>query len=339
MIMKNATNRRLIAVVAAAALTAAAGYALLSGAAQSQYARLFSKWKTDFKIKSVNLSEIISGGVPKDGIPAIDKPKFKPIKEITALGENEPVISFALAGDARAYPLRLLMRHEIVNDVVKGKPVAVTYCPLCNSAVVFDRTIKGKTYDFGVSGNLRNSDMVMYDRQTESWWQQFLGEAIVGKMTGTKLKILPSRVEAWRLFKQRYPQGRVLVPVFGSLDRYGNPYYKYDTNQQPFLFRGELPKYINPMVRVVAFRIDGKPHGVALGLIARQGKYQVSNVVLTWTRGQNSALDTSDIRKGRDIGNVTVQQKGANGLMDIPYDVTFAFVFHAFHPKIKIVQK
>ena len=166
--------------------------------------------KTDFTQKSVDLNEIRSGGPGKDGIPAIDNPQFLPLKKIIEdkyYGAQEPVISLVLNGDARAYPLQILLWHEIVNDVVGGVPVTVTYCPLCNSAIVFDRRVAGRVLDFGVSGNLRKSDMIMYDRQTESWWQQFLGEGIVGQMTGTKLKMLPARVEAFGRFAARAPGG------------------------------------------------------------------------------------------------------------------------------------
>jgi Protein of unknown function (DUF3179) len=132
---------------------------------------------TDFTRHSVDLEEIIPGGPPKDGIPSIDEPEFVPVAE-AALPENEPVIGLVVGEDARAYPLRILIWHEIVNDVVGGVPVAVTYCPLCNTGLVFDRRVGEEVLEFGTTGKLRRSDLVMYDRTTESWWQQFLGEAI-----------------------------------------------------------------------------------------------------------------------------------------------------------------
>ena len=162
--------------------------------------------KTDFDQHSVAFSEILSGGPPKDGIPAIDDPQFSPVSEVEDLGPDEPVIGLAIDGEARAYPLSILIWHEIVNDQIGETPVSVTYCPLCNSAVVFDRRVEGRVLDFGTTGKLRNSDLVMYDRQTESWWQQFLGEAIVGEMTGTVLKSIPARLEAFSVFSS--PPGR-----------------------------------------------------------------------------------------------------------------------------------
>jgi hypothetical protein len=149
-----------------------------------------AEWpQTDFSRHSVPFEEIISGGPPKDGIPSIESPSFVTAAEADLPGE-EPVIGLVLDGDARAYPLRILMWHEIVNDEVGGVPVAVTYCPLCNTGIVFDRRIEGRVLEFGTTGKLRKSDLVMYDRQTESWWQQFLGEAIVGELTGTWLEMI-----------------------------------------------------------------------------------------------------------------------------------------------------
>jgi hypothetical protein len=238
-----------------------------------------------------------------------------------------------LNGDARAYPLQILMWHEIVNDVVGGVPVTVTYCPLCNSAIVFDRRVAGRILDFGVSGNLRKSDMVMYDRQTESWWQQFLGEGIVGQMTGARLKMLPARVEAFEKFAKRAPEGKVLVPSEDSGRAYGmNPYIGYDTAPRPFLYNGEMPKGIAPLAYVLAVGDEAW----SLDLIKRKKRIENGNLVITWSPGQNSALDTSDIAEGRDIGNVVVQRRTDKGLVDVAHDLTFAFVFHAFKKAGKI---
>ncbi len=286
--------------------------------------------KTDFTKTSVDFDEIISGGPPKDGIPAIHEPSFVPVSEVTELGEDEPVIGLVVKGEAKAYPLRILTWHEIANDVIGGVPVAVTYCPLCNSAVVFDRRVGDRVLAFGVSGKLRNSDMVMYDRNTESWWQQFLGEGIVGELTGVQLAILPARLESWSRFAARHPDGQVLVPNDPGIRPYGaNPYVGYDSSRLPFLYRGDYPEGIAAMERVVAIGDEAW----ALSLLQQSGRIETDSLVLSWEAGQNSALDTGEISAGRDVGNVVVQRKGANGLVDIPYDVTFAFVFHAFRPE------
>ena len=285
--------------------------------------------KTNFGKTSVNLDEIQSGGPPKDGIPSIDNPKFVPVAKVKDLADSEPVVGLIINGKARAYPLRVLTWHEIVNDELGGVPVTVTYCPLCNSAIAFDRRLDGKVLDFGTTGKLRNSDMVMYDRQTESWWQQFLGEGIVGEMTGKRLKAIPARLESFANFKKRAPGGDVLVPNDPGKRNYGaNPYTGYDTSAYPFLYQGDMPKGINPMVRVVV--VEGEAW--SLPLLRSKGTIEKGDLRLSWKAGQNSALDTRDIRQGRDVGNVVVRRMKNGKARDVVYDVTFAFVFNAFFP-------
>ena len=318
-----AKGRRGAALAVAAVLT-------LPAAAGANPMFWAGEWpNTDFSRHSVDLAEIMSGGPPKDGIPSIDDPKFVPVSEVTDLADTEPVIGVTVNGEARAYPLGILTQHEIVNDTIGGVPVTVTYCPLCNSSIVFDRRVDGQVLDFGTTGKLRNSDLVMYDRQTESWWQQFSGKAIVGKMTGKTLKMLPSRQESFARFRARAPNGKVLVSN-RPFRRYGiNPYVRYDSAQFPFLFRGDLPEGIAPMVRVVA--VGGEAW--SLPLLRKKGTIIQGDLVLSWEAGQNSALDTRVIRRGRDVGNVVVQRRAGTRTEDVVHDVTFAFVFHAFHPE------
>ena len=290
-------------------------------------------WSTDFSLHSVDYGEILSGGPPKDGIPSIDRPEFVPVSEMDDLDDVEPVMGLEINGDARAYPLRVLMWHEIVNDTVGDLPVTVTYCPLCNAALVFDRRIDGEADTFGTTGKLRHSDLVMYDRRTESWWQQFTGEAIAGELTGTKLKPVPSRLESWKNFKARHPDGRVLVPNNPRMRNYGaNPYQGYDTLARPFLFSGELPTDIEPMARVVVVRDGVEPIAVSMLKVRQEGPLERQGLTIAWEEGQASALDSGRISAGRDVGNITVQRDGA----DVPYDVTFAFVAHAFLPDTPI---
>ena len=284
---------------------------------------------TDFSKHSVDLDDIMSGGPPKDGIPSIDDPTFVAVAEASDLAPSEPVIGLAIEGDARAYPLRVLTWHEIVNDVVGGVPVAVTYCPLCNSAIVFDRRVDGQATEFGTTGKLRNSDLVMYDRATESWWQQFMGEAIVGARTGALLKIIPARLESRERFAARHPQGKVLVPNNPGMRSYGmNPYAGYDSRTQPYFPVGELPEGIPALARVIKIGNEAW----TLDSLRTKGRIEAGELILTWAPGQASALDARVIAEGREIGNVVAQRKSAGGLEDVAYDVTFAFVFHAFHP-------
>jgi len=334
------TTVRIPAIVLIALVWAAAPFS--PAVAEPERWRMEGWADTDFTQHSVAFSEIKSGGPPKDGIPSIDDPQFVPVSSVDNLGDQEPVISLELDGVARAYPLRILMWHEIVNDEIGGVPVAVTYCPLCNSSIVFHRTVDGRVLDFGTTGKLRNSDLVMYDRQTESWWQQFLGQAIVGELTGIRLKTIPSRVEAFALFAERHPTGQVLVPNNPSARRYGaNPYANYDSQSKPYmqLFTGELPDYIEPMARVVSFEGPDGPHAVALDLLREKGEVTVGDIVITWQAGQNSALDARAITSGRDVGNIVAQKRSDDGMTDIVHDVTFAFVFHAFYPERRIQQE
>jgi hypothetical protein len=315
------------------ALSGLAGLACLliaAAALAADPARWRGEWpQTDFTRHSVDLDEIVSGGPPKDGIPSIDDPRFVPVTAAD-LPANEPVIGLVLAGDARAYPLRILLWHEIVNDVVGGVPVAITFCPLCNTGIVFDRRLGDRVLEFGTTGKLRHSDLVMYDRTTESWWQQFLGEAIVGELTGERLAMLPARLESFADFAARAPGGRVQVAPGGLARRYGqNPYAGYDTSPAPFLYRGPLPERIAPLARVI--RVGDQAW--ALDLLRAKGEILAGDLKITWQPGQASALDATTIAESFDVGNVLVRRKTAEGWQDAVYSVDFAFAFHAFFPQ------
>ena len=242
-------------------------------------------------------------------------------------------------GETRAYPLSVLTWHEIVNDTVAGVPVVVTYCPLCNAAIAFERTVQGRVLEFGTTGKLRSSDLVMYDRETQSWWQQFLGRAIVGSLTGTDLVMLPVRIESFERVLARTPDAMLLVPNNPNLRAYGsNPYVGYDTSARPFLYDGEFPENVEPMMRVIA--VGDKAW--TLELLRSRGRIEDGDLVLSWQAGQNSALDKRNISESRDVGNVVVQRKkmvnGNDVLADEVHHVTFAFVFHAFKPEGEIFK-
>jgi len=273
-------------------------------------------WETDFSRHSVPFDEIFSGGVPRDGIPPLDDPKFTtPEQADQWLGDAEPVISFEINGDARAYPLQILTWHEVVNDVVGSVPVVATFCPLCNSAIVFDRTLDGVVHDFGVSGKLRNSDLIMWDRQTESWWQQFTGEAIVGELTGTKLTLLPASIISWVDFKAANPQGQVLSRDTGFNRPYGqNPYVGYDrADSPPFLFQGELDGRLQPKERVAAVTIGDEDAAFPFSILQKERvvHYTVGgqDLVVFFKPGTRSALD------GLLIGDSA--EVGATGVFDV----------------------
>lgn len=283
---------------------------------------------TDFTRIAVDPAEIMSGGPPRDGIPAITGPEMVPAAGEDRLDPREPVMVLELPGEAaRAYPVRYLMWHEIVNDEVGGRPVAVTFCPLCNSGLIFDRRLDGRVLEFGVSGLLRFSDMVMYDRQTESWWQQFSGQAIVGELLGAELIPLPALLESWQSYTARNPQGLVMAEPQGYRRAYGaSPYAGYDSGH-PFLYRGEMPPHgIDPVARVVRVGNRAWP----LARLAEAQEITEEGLRLSWRIGQASALDTSEIGEGREVGDVRVTDAATGA--PVVHEVVFAFAFHAFEP-------
>lgn len=308
----------------------------IPAAQQAQIDRWASEgWLTDFGLIDVDLTEI-RDIIRRDSIPAIDAPLFAAVGGDIELPDQEPVIALVVNGDARAYPLRIMMWHEIVNDVVGGEPVTVTYCPLCNSALVFDRVVGGQTLDFGTSGKLRFSDLVMYDRQTHTWWQQFTGEALVGTYTGTDLEMIPSRLVSWAEFQEDHPNGQVLIPSDDQMRQYWrNPYSGYDTAFTPFLFDGPLPNGLHAMERIVLVKTD-PPIAVTLALVEGQGLVEEDGIFLRWNPGQVSALDATRIAEGRDVGGVEVFRNEGGVEIPIVHDVTFAFAVNAFEPLTSI---
>ena len=278
-----------------------------------------SDWRTDFSQRIVPYSEFISGGPPKDGIPSIDNPKFISVIEADQwLADPEPVQMVNINGDARAYPLQILMWHEIVNDIVADRPVTVTYCPLCNTALVFNATLPdGRVLDFGVTGMLRFSDLVMYDRQTESWWQQITGEAIVGELTGTRLEFIPSPIISWSEFKAAHADGKVLSRDTGFRRPYGeNPYTGYDSGQ-PWLFSGPEDDRLQATERVATVSIGDVDLAFPFSILEQDPvvHYQAGKVeiVVFYRKGTVSALDSGLIAQGRDVGSTGVFIPKVNG--------------------------
>lgn len=283
--------------------------------------------RTDFDNTSVSWIEVMSGGPPKDGIPALDDPSFINVADESRIAPLEPVITLELDGETpRAYPIRYLTWHEIVNDVVGEVPVAVTFCPLCNSGITFDRRTEAGVLSFGVSGKLRNSDMIMYDRETESWWQQAIGRGIVGQLNGVKLTTLPTWMESWEQYSTRNPDGLVMDEPRYNRSYGANPYRGYDSSRKPFLYNGEMPPHgIGPLERVVRVGDRAWP----LSRFADAPVITEAGIEISWVEGQASALDTGRIGKGRDVGSIRVRDGSGN---DLAHDVMFAFAYHAFWP-------
>ena len=277
-------------------------------------------WRTDFSRHTVPLDEIMSGGPPRDGIPPIDEPGFITPAEADAwLGDREPVIAVSHGQAAKAYPLQILIWHEIVNDTVDDEPLTVTFCPLCNSAVAFKRRLGPQVLDFGTTGRLRHSDLVMWDRQTESWWQQLTGEAIIGELAGERLESVPASIVSYATFKETYPQGLVLARPEGFYRDYGrNPYTGYDDiDNVPFLYQGEHDPRLPPMERVVAVSLGdvdkAYPHRVLADKRVVADTLNTKPVVILYSYGTASALDVSRIAEGRDAGATGVFMPQADG--------------------------
>jgi hypothetical protein len=290
------------------------------------------EFKTDFRKHCVHYAEILSGGPPKDGIPALAAPRFVTVSEADAwLKPNEPIIYFQVGSNERAYPIQILIWHEIVNDTVGGVPVAVTFCPLCNTAIIFERTAGGRVLDLGTTGRLRFSNLLMYDRQTESWWQQVTGQAIIGQLTGTTLVSRPAAIISWATFKKAHPDGKVLSRDTGYDRPYGqNPYQGYDdVNQSPFLYSGPpISGKLRPMARVLIVVLGGE--AVAYPFETLQKVHVVNDmvgkteVVALWVPGTSSPLDAGTIADGRDVGSATVYMRTLGSR-------TLTFGFHGTH--------
>ena len=324
----------------------------------------------------IDLSEI-RGVVPPDAIPALEDPAFEPAAEVEWLAGVEPVVALEVNGDARAYPLRIMTWHELVNGTVGGVPVTVSYCPLCNSAVTYDRRVGDRILDFGTSGALYNSALVMYDRQTESLWSHYTGQAVAGHLAGAELNFIPAQTVSFEAFLASHPEGHVLSLDTGHFRRYGqNPYEFYDSNNRPFLFSGALDDRLEPITRVVALRDSGQGAVIPTDVLAEHRvvpfTFAGRELVALFEPGTASALDTPQIEQGRDVGatGVFVRSVGgrlldlsaadAGGFIDaasgVVYDIlgqpsdtvaaalepvehldTFWFAAAAFYPDIEII--
>ncbi len=256
----------------------------------------------------VKVSEIVPGGPPPDGIPSIDEPTFLEAADVDFLSDEEPVLALAVKGEARAYPVQVVIWHEIVNDTVAGVPVAVTYCPLCNSAVAYDRRLGRRVLEFGTSGSLYRSALVMYDRQTESLWSHFTGEAVAGTLTGESLRTFPVSTVAWGDWRRAHPGGLVLSRDTGHDRDYGrNPYPGYDdVNTSPFLFEGEVDGRLAAKTRVVGITRGDQAVAVVHDELARRRVLEVAvggDQLVVWLKpGARSALDADSVAGGADVG-------------------------------------
>ena len=267
----------------------------------------------------VDLNRILSGGPPPDGIPPIDAPVFQTANTVDWIHCTEPVLALSVDGETRAYPVQIMTWHELVNDTFGGVPVAVSYCPLCNSALAYRRDLGDRIVTFGTSGRLFNSSLAMYDRETESMWTHFNGTAVVGTLVGTELELLPMQTLSWRSFLQANPEALVLTRETGHERSYGqNPYSGYDdVTTSPFLFDGENDPRLPAKERIVGIRRGDDSAAIVLESLASAGVLvtEVDGELLSvWhLPGTATALEERAIADGRDVGAVGVYLPMADG--------------------------
>ncbi len=265
--------------------------------------------------------QIRSGGPPPDGIPALDAPVFAPTGEIDFLADSEAVLALEINGDARAYPLQIMTWHELVNDTVGGVPVTISYCPLCNSSVAYDRNAAGRVLDFGTSGMLYQSSLVMYDRQTQSLWTHFDGLAVIGELIGTQLDFWPMAVVSWAAWRDAHPDGMVLTQETGYHRSYGrNPYVGYETSERlltPAFQSTDIDERLPAKERVVGIRGQGDAVAVRHAPLEDTGVVEVELAgvpLVVWNLpGASSAIDAPELSNGIDVGSSGVFERTVDG--------------------------
>lgn len=275
---------------------------------------------------TVPREELLPGGPPRDGIPALTDPPFVVAPAARFMKDQDRVIGIHLNGVAKAYPIRILNWHEIVNDRFAGRPIAVTYCPLCYSGVAFDAELHGKRQEFGVSGLLYNSDVVLYDRDTESLWSQLLGEAISGPLAGSRLEPIPSTHTTWREWRARHPDTLVLSPDTAHRRDYDRDVYADYARSRDVVFpvrfraRGFHPK--QPVLGIV---IDGVAKAYPLSELARAGSTIEEEI-----RGRRVTVRYDEPDRTAEIFD-------ANGER-LPGVVAYWFAWYAFHPETEVFR-
>ena len=307
----------------------------------------------------VPLDQIVGGGPQRDGIPSIDNPKFVPVSD-AGLQDSDLVLGLDINGDVRAYPLDILVWHEIVNDVVGGEPVAVTYCPLCFTNQVFKRTIDGQIVEFGTSGKLYNSNLVMYDRASESLWSQALGQAIVGEHASRKLERVPFDVAYWKEWKALYPESKVLSQDTGFSRPYGaDPYGDYYTSHEIIFPVSHRDDRLGPKEIVVGLEnsgtyrayklqqveddhvINDEINGKSIALVSlhpfmvRAYDRVVDGQTLEFQYDNGRIIDQTGSVWNFDGEAIEGEMKGKK-LTRLPFDEGFWFEWVAFHPETEL---
>jgi hypothetical protein len=282
----------------------------------------------DISNATIPADEILAGGPPKDGIPALSDPKLIDALDATYLQPNDRVIGIELDGIARAYPISILNWHEIVNDQINDRQFAVTYCPLCGTGVAFSSKVAGKVTEFGVSGLLYNSDVLLYDRNTDSLWSQIMGESVAGKLVGEKLNPIPISHTTWRDWLARHPETRVLSTETGYFRDYDrNPYQGYEQSRQLFFsVNNRAPDNYHPKEQVIGLEIDGVYKAYPFVELEKNGKSRFEDTV----NGITVTIDWDSVNQSVVLSNSDgVKIAGIQG---------FWFAWFAFHPETLVFQ-
>ena len=264
----------------------------------------------DFSAHSIPLNEIQSGGPSKDGIPAIDRPRFVPASKASRnfMDEGDRIIALVVNGKKKAYPIKILNWHEIVNDSIGGRRVVVTFCPLCGTGMVFDANAAGRRLDFGVSGLLYQSDVLLYDRQTESLWSQIKQEAVTGKLIGTRLQLLPSIQTTWGAWKKQHPDTFVLSTRTGYSRNYDDdPYEDYYASREVMFPVGRMNLRYHPKEQVLGVELNGLAKAypfTELAQVKSPFKDKIGKKVVTVVYDSKSRTATIQDAAGKELPSV-----------------------------------
>ncbi len=280
----------------------------------------------DLKDALIPEKEILSGGPPRDGIPAINNPRFESATSARWLRDDDRVLALVINGQAKAYPIKILDWHEIVNDKVGDQHFTVTYCPLCGTGVVFAANIAGTALIFGVSGLLYNSDVLLYDRNSDSLWSQLMGKAIAGKLKGTELPQIPATHTSWKNWRQMHPDTLVLSRDTGVKRDYNrSPYAGYEkTRRLYFKVSNKAPNNYHPKERVIGVEVDGMYKAYPVSELSRNSLHRFEDVfngkrlVINWNEEAQSAIVTNDADKL------------------LPSVSSFWFAWYTFHPDTEV---
>lgn len=274
----------------------------------------------------IPIDEVLSGGPPRDGIPAIDRPRFVAASVADFLAEDDRILGVVRNGVSKAYPLSIMNWHEIVNDRFGDERVVITYCPLCGTGMAFLADTTDSSLTFGVSGLLYNSDMLLYDRQTESLWSQIMAQAISGTHKGRRLLAIPMSHTSWSDWRQRHPETLVLSQDTGfSRDYQRTPYAGYETSRKLFFPVKFRAQGYHPKERVLGLEIDGQYRAYPFAELAKTGGKLLERIA-----GRNIEIRF-------DAAHQTARVIDENG-RELPAVIGYWFAWYGFHPETEVYR-